>query len=473
MEKEEINDFPYLANYFKEHPGKVAGFVEHVETGRQMGREKVLNQLIAIYLDFYNAHPDIAKVGADSVYYPAETEKYISIPYQMIITVLDEYCEEKTVFSEDMPFERMMEYFYPGCAYAFEDGWRRTCIFDAVLQWTFPSISMEVIEKYRDDEDKCAALCYGLWIRVGFDDGFFYRRITEPGLAVSLYLDDSGFWSREDCWGRPVIKFQPNANKWHHLIVMSVDDDPQILTEYIPYDLPEAEVDKIKQYVKNAKWYILDTIYFNNSIYETGECVVFNKTKALFGGLSNMAAGYPLDVIKGFKILTVEALFQACRYPDYPDIQQQLFDCKSPVEVKMKSKKYRKQFSRPDWERVKNEIMYWCISLKLSHNKEKFGELLKSTEGKMIVEDNAKDRYWGAKRNKDNPNVLSGCNTMGKLLMRLRDEWRQNPGAFHVIKTPDIPNFKLLGKTIERDHCSEMRIKYALMMDTMHTILND
>ena len=42
------------------------------------------------------------------------------------------------------------------------------------------------------------------------------------------------------------------------------------------------------------------------------EVVVVYKTKEVFGGLSNMASGYPLQ-INGVCILTTEALYQACR----------------------------------------------------------------------------------------------------------------------------------------------------------------
>jgi hypothetical protein len=173
----------------------------------------------------------------------------------MIITVLTEYYEEENIFPEEMPFEQQMELFHPKCAFAFDDIWKRTCIFDAVLQWNFPSISMEVIEKYGTDNEKCAALCYGLWIRVGFDDGFFYRRLSkkETGLAVDLYLDDSGFWRRKDCWGRPVIKFQSSVNKHHHFITLSLNYNPQILTRYPQYKLTEGEISEIKQYVRQNR----------------------------------------------------------------------------------------------------------------------------------------------------------------------------------------------------------------------------
>jgi ribA/ribD-fused uncharacterized protein len=208
------------------------------------------------------------------------------------------------------------------------------------------------------------------------------------------------------------------------------------------------------------------------NIYNVNECIIFKRTHEPFGGLSNMAAGYPLNVIKGVKIQTVEALYQVCRFPDYPDIQQEIISCKSPMGAKMKSKKY-KQFTRSDWTFVKENIMWWCLCLKLSHNKQKFGSLLESTNDKIIVEESHRDKFWGAIKDKKNPNVLVGENTLGKMLMQLRSEWRNNPDSFHLVHFIEIPHFKVLGNIIERDHCSIMRLKYMDMAFTYKSLSVD
>jgi len=56
-------------------------------------------------------------------------------------------------------------------------------------------------------------------------------------------------------------------------------------------------------------------------IYDRSSSVVFLKTREAFGGLSNMAAGFPLHV-QGSRIYTSEALYQACRFPHLPEIQR-------------------------------------------------------------------------------------------------------------------------------------------------------
>jgi predicted NAD-dependent protein-ADP-ribosyltransferase YbiA (DUF1768 family) len=64
--------------------------------------------------------------------------------------------------------------------------------------------------------------------------------------------------------------------------------------------------------------------------YLATDSVVFKKTKEAFGGLSNMAAGYPIKINR-VPILTSEALYQACRFPLLPEIQQLILDAKSPM----------------------------------------------------------------------------------------------------------------------------------------------
>src|SRR5436309_5954032 len=93
--------------------------------------------------------------------------------------------------------------------------------------------------------------------------------------------------------------------------------------------------------------------------YKRAECAVFSKTKEEFGGLSNMAGGYPLCV-NGVRILTSEALYQACRFPHRPEVQRLIIAQKSPMTAKMKSKPHRED-SRPDWDEVRVLIMRWCL----------------------------------------------------------------------------------------------------------------
>lgn len=181
--------------------------------------------------------------------------------------------------------------------------------------------------------------------------------------------------------------------------------------------------------------------------YSRKDSVVFLKTDEPFGGLSNMAGGYPIHV-NGVRILTSEALYQVCRFPHLPDVQKMIIGQVSPMTAKMRSKPYRKD-SRPDWDQVRVRIMRWCLRMKLANNWNTFSELLLRTGERPIVEESRKDDFWGAKVI-DDGGTLVGMNVLGRLLMELREQVKQQGhDAALDIAPPDIPQFLLFGQPIE------------------------
>lgn len=183
----------------------------------------------------------------------------------------------------------------------------------------------------------------------------------------------------------------------------------------------------------------------NENIYQRNECALFLKTKELFGGLSNMAAGYPL-LINGIHIPTSEALYQACRFPHKPELQKVIIGQKSPMTAKMKSKPYRKD-SRPDWDAVRIEVMWWCLRVKLAQHWEKFADLLLSTGNKPIVEESYRDQFWGATPVSEE--TLVGMNVLGQLLTNLRELLkRSNVDNLRYVEPPVLPQFFLIGKPV-------------------------
>src|SRR5262245_35960788 len=150
-------------------------------------------------------------------------------------------------------------------------------------------------------------------------------------------------------------------------------------------------------------------------------CVVFFKVKEEWGGLSNMSNDFPLRV-NGRRVGSSEALYQACRFPHRADWQQEVLDAPHAMRAKMAAKKEgrRRTGSRPDWEQAQQEVMRWCLSVKLAQQFERFGGLLRRTSPRPIVERSRKDRFWGAVLEADG--VLRGQNHLGLLLMELRDE---------------------------------------------------
>jgi ribA/ribD-fused uncharacterized protein len=181
--------------------------------------------------------------------------------------------------------------------------------------------------------------------------------------------------------------------------------------------------------------------------YRRQEWAVFRKTDERFGGLSNMAPGYPLCV-NGVSVWTAEAIYQACRFPHLPDVQRLIIDQTSPMTAKMRSKPYREQ-SRQDWDDVRVQIMRWCLRVKLVQNWEKFRSLLLTTGDQPIVEDSRRDDFWGAVASKDDTGVLLGCNVLGRLLMEVRERVRHmSEGEWQAVSSLTIPDFLLYGRPI-------------------------
>ncbi|WP_298943233.1 NADAR family protein [uncultured Psychromonas sp.] len=179
--------------------------------------------------------------------------------------------------------------------------------------------------------------------------------------------------------------------------------------------------------------------------YDIRNVVSFKKTTEKWGELSNMCAGFPV-LVNGIEIRTVEALYQACRYPLLPDVQHKILSQGSPMTAKMVGKPYIAQ-TRPDWDEVRILMMKWSLRVKLIQNWEKFSNVLLETEDNPIVELSNKDDFWGAKP--EEGNIYIGVNALGRLLMELREHIKQNKiTSSHIVSPLYISNFLLYGKVI-------------------------
>lgn len=181
-------------------------------------------------------------------------------------------------------------------------------------------------------------------------------------------------------------------------------------------------------------------------LYHIDEVITFRKTNEEFGGLSNMASGYSL-FINNIIIPSSEHLYQALRYPLFPDIQHEIISQDNAMKAKMISNKYKSKYSRPDWEDIQIKVMRWALEIKLSQNWDSFGDLLKRTANKDIVEFSHKDKIWGAVLNN---NVLEGVNALGRLLMELRSKYIHTNNRIYCVEPLNISAFLLYDFHIER-----------------------
>ena len=181
----------------------------------------------------------------------------------------------------------------------------------------------------------------------------------------------------------------------------------------------------------------------DTSRYIRSECVVFRKTKEKFGELSNMAAGFPI-VIAGESYRTSEALYQCCRFPYDPALQQRIIAERSPMAAKMITKPHRKK-TRPDWEQVKVQVMDWVLRVKLIQHWDAFGRILLESGESMIVEESRRDTFWGARD--VGSEFLEGENKLGYLLVDLRS-YRAHAFAPEPVAAPSIPHLLLLSQPV-------------------------
>lgn len=177
--------------------------------------------------------------------------------------------------------------------------------------------------------------------------------------------------------------------------------------------------------------------------YQKKECITFKSTKGEFGGLSNMAPNYPV-FINDVQIKNVESLYQSLRFPDFPEIQQNILNHKSPISAKHYARKFIDK-TRSDWDGSRFKIMKFCLQVKYFYNKQEFGELLLKTKNHQIVEFTFEDKVWGAT---DEGDYYEGTNALGRLLMELREDIKNNT---YQLEVPKIENLRLLGKEINAD----------------------
>lgn len=183
--------------------------------------------------------------------------------------------------------------------------------------------------------------------------------------------------------------------------------------------------------------------------YVPSNVCLFSKAKEKWGEFGNMTGGFEFVLpYNGKRIFNSEGLYQAMRFPDYPEVQKEILDIKSGMGAKMRANHYRATHTRSDFEDVRIDIMRWCLQLKYASNFVRLSKVLKETRGRDIVEYSHKDRFWGTvPDNKEAPTVQIGQNVLGQLWMEIYKNMTEEK-VIEIILPPDIPNCVLLGEPI-------------------------
>jgi ribA/ribD-fused uncharacterized protein len=143
----------------------------------------------------------------------------------------------------------------------------------------------------------------------------------------------------------------------------------------------------------------------------------FFSKSSTYREFSNFAPfGIDLD---GVRWATVENYYQAQKFTD-PDLCKKIRKAEKPIIAKELADKHRAQI-RPDWDAIKDEVMYRAVRRKFELHPELKAMLL-ATGDEELIEEAPNDIYWGSGRDG------TGQNKLGKIIARIRDELRAKVG---------------------------------------------
>lgn len=161
-------------------------------------------------------------------------------------------------------------------------------------------------------------------------------------------------------------------------------------------------------------------IDISESTYAKPFCAVFGRTKYKRGEFQNMHRKFPL-IVSGMNIPSSEALYQAMRFPQWPDIQTAILLEPTPFGAKKVAHDHIDD-TRSDWhESVDDKMpfkvlaMYIAIQIKAIQHIDTFMPLFEEAKDKDIVEYSRHDAFWGAGPKDGMSDILFGYNVLGKL----------------------------------------------------------
>jgi ribA/ribD-fused uncharacterized protein len=149
--------------------------------------------------------------------------------------------------------------------------------------------------------------------------------------------------------------------------------------------------------------------------------IYFYKVEDPYGYFSNFS---PHGIhIQGQDWQTVEHYYQAQKYVGSPNESvMQLIAAAPTPEAAAALGRDRSLTVRADWEDVKRQVMRSAVLEKFLTHLDIQAKLL-ATGDEILVEDSAKDYYWGCGADH------TGHNYLGKILMAVREEIKQRLNA--------------------------------------------
>lgn len=142
--------------------------------------------------------------------------------------------------------------------------------------------------------------------------------------------------------------------------------------------------------------------------------IKFYRVSEPYGAFSNFSP-HPIR-LKDKEWPTTEHYFQAQKFPGTPH-EEEIRTEKSPMIAARKGRD-RKRPLRPNWDKVKDDVMREALVAKFTQHPD-LRELLLSTGETQLIEHTKKDRYWA------DGGDGTGRNRLGELLEELRAQLRK------------------------------------------------
>ncbi|MDW8585904.1 NADAR family protein [Streptococcus suis] len=142
--------------------------------------------------------------------------------------------------------------------------------------------------------------------------------------------------------------------------------------------------------------------------------ILFYKVKELYGEFSNFSL-FGFTDADGIYWPTSEHYFQAQKFAS-EELREKIRNYSSPMDAALEGRKHENPL-RDDWEKVKDDVMFFAVYQKFSQNPT-LKELLLSTNELEIIEHTRNDSYWA------DGGDGSGKNMLGQILMEVRQMLR-------------------------------------------------
>ena len=165
-------------------------------------------------------------------------------------------------------------------------------------------------------------------------------------------------------------------------------------------------------------------------VWRSPDSIILTRGSEPFGELLNMTRGFPINWGKMWK--SSEALYQAARFPDSEQIQEDIRASTNGFTAKLVAKA-NISHTRDDWDDIRVAVMRQVLEAKYTQHK-KIREIIADTGTRDIVEQSKRDGFWGACQS-DVARGWLGLNMLGQLWMDIRsgipkqDERIYLPGA--------------------------------------------